>query len=307
MTNHTLTTNANTISAGNGTDFFSGPGGGIDILHGNGGSDFFSIETGQTGTINGGSGLDRIHMTGPGFNNEFDAGLTIIGVEELIMDATNLFATVAQVKGFTHIGINNSSDSFSLFLQGAGGTLNFSSRFTDPQQFNIEAELATSAVHITGSAGRNQMIGSDFGDRLNGGGGVDTIYGGAGNDLVNGGLGRDYLYGDDGRDGFVFDTALAGNYDHIGDFRPADDSIRLDDSIFQWAGQTLGTLKASEFKVIGNGQSVDADDRILYNENAGVIYFDADGAGGAAPVVFAVADNFSGSIPILTFQDFIIF
>ena len=128
MTTFTLDANQNTISAGNGTDFFQGPGGGIDSLRGNGGNDFFNIQIGQTGLIDGGSGFDSIHMTGPGFNNEFDAGLTITGVEELIMDATNIFATAAQLKGFTHFGINNASDSFSVFLQGAGGTLDFAGR-----------------------------------------------------------------------------------------------------------------------------------------------------------------------------------
>jgi Ca2+-binding RTX toxin-like protein len=306
MTTYTIDANQNTISAGNGTDIFQGVGGGNDSLRGNGGNDLFNIQIGQTGLIDGGSGYDRIHLTGPGFNNELNAGLNIVGVEELIVDSTNLFASAAQLKNIIKFGVNNNADDFSIFLQGAGGTLNFSSRFTEPQDLNIEANMATSAVHITASAGDDQMIGSDFGDRLRGDKGVDTIYGGDGGDLINGGLGRDFLYGDDGKDNFVFDTALAGNVDHIGDFRPLDDSIRLDDAIFNWAGQTLGTLKANEFKVIGTGQAVDANDRILYNQNTGGIYYDADGAGGQSAVLFAIADNFSGDVPILTFQDFII-
>lgn len=307
MTTFTIDANQNTISAGNGTDIFQGVGGGNDSLRGNGGNDLFNIEIGQTGLIDGGTGFDRIHMTGPGFNNEFTAGLNIVGVEELIMDATNLFATVAQLKGFTHFGVNNESDSFSMFLQGAGGTLDFSKSFTEPQQLNIEAEQATSRVVITGSDGKNEILGSDFNDWLNGGKGNDTVRGGFGSDVVNGGLGKDTLFGDDGRDAFVFDTALSSsNVDHFGDFRPVDDSIRLDDSVFQWTGQTLGALKQSEFKVIGNGQAVDADDHILYNQTTGGVFYDADGAGGQAAVLFAVADNFSGDVPILTFQDFFI-
>lgn len=307
MTTYTLDTNQNTINAGNGTDIFQGLGGGNDSLRGNGGNDLFNIEIGQTGLIDGGTGFDRIHMTGPGFNNEFTAGLNIVGVEELIMDATNLFATVAQLKGFTHFGVNNESDSFSMFLQGAGGTLDFSKSFTEPQQLNIEAEQATSRVVITGSAGKDQIIGSDFGDWLNGGKGNDTVYGEAGSDVLNGGLGRDTLYGGDGKDAYVFDTAVSGgNVDHLGEFRPLDDSIRLDDAVFQWTGQALGTLKQNEFKVIGNGQTIDADDHILYNQNTGAIYYDADGSGGKSAQLFAIADNFSGDLPVLTYQDFII-
>lgn len=306
MTTINIDANLNTISAGNGTDIFQGVGGGNDTLRGNGGNDLFNIQIGQTGLIDGGSGFDRIHLTGPGFNNEFDAGLTITGVEELIIDATNIFATVGQLKGFSHFGVNNDADQFSVFLQGAGGVLNFSNKYTEPQQLNIEATMATSAVHITASAGNNELIGSDFGDRLSGVQGADTIRGGDGGDLINGGLGRDFLFGDDGKDSFVFDTALAGNFDHFGDFRPADDSIRLEDTAFQWTGQTLGTLKQSEFKVIGNGQAVDANDHILYNQNTGSVFYDVDGAGGQSAVLFAIADNFSGDVPILTFQDFII-
>jgi Ca2+-binding RTX toxin-like protein len=306
MTTYTLTDKIDTISAGNGTDFFQGPGGGIDSLRGNGGSDFFSIQIGQTGLIDGGAGFDRIHLTGPGFNNEFDAGLKITGVEELIVDTTNIFTTVAQLKGFTHIGLNNESDSFSVFLQGAGGGLNFSSSFTDPQDLNIEAVMATSAVQIVGSAGDGEIIGSDFGDNLNGHNGRDTVRGGDGNDLVNGGAGRDFLFGDDGKDSFLFNTLTPGEYDHLGDFRPDDDSIRLDDAVFTAFAGRSGTILPGHFRSNTTGLAQDASDHIIYNQDNGVIYYDEDGIGGKARIAFAVADNFAGDIPVLTFQDFII-
>jgi Ca2+-binding RTX toxin-like protein len=227
----------------------------------------------------------------------------------LIIDAANLFTTAAQLSGFTKIGVNNSSDQFHIFLQGAGGSLNFARSYTEPQRLTIEAESATSAVRINGSAGNNEIIGSDFADGLSGDRGHDTVRGGAGNDVVKGGLGKDHLFGDDGNDAFLFDSAAgSGNLDRLGDFRPVDDVIRLDDTVFKWTGQTLGALPSSAFKVIGNGQQVDANDHILYNENTGVIFYDVDGnkAGGAAAVSFALAENFAGSIPALTFQDFVI-
>jgi Ca2+-binding RTX toxin-like protein len=191
-------------------------------------------------------------------------------------------------------------------LQGSGGTLDFSDSFTDPQKLNIEAEMATSAVRVTGSQGSDMFIGSDFADRFSGGLGNDTAYGGAGNDVIGGGQGKDHLYGDDGRDFFLFDAApVPANIDHIGDFRPSDDTIRIDQDVFSWAGQSLGTISESAFKVIGTGQSVDANDRIIYNQDTGVLYFDVDGnkAGGVDAVAFAIVDNFSGDIPVLTYQD----
>src|SRR5262245_36916120 len=123
MTTFNLTTEQDTLTGGSGTDFFQGPGGGADILNGGAGNNFCFTESGQTGTINGGTGYDFLWLTGPTFNNEFDANLKVTGVEELIMDATNLFATVAQLKSFQKFDINNSSDEFHFFLQGAGGSL----------------------------------------------------------------------------------------------------------------------------------------------------------------------------------------
>jgi len=307
MTTFNLTNVQDTFTGGTGTDIFQGPGGGADVLNGNAGNDFFFTQIGQTGSINGGAGYDFLYLTGPGFNNELDSSLTITGVEELIVDATNLFATAAQLKGFHKFDVNNSSDEFHFFLQGAGGALNFSDKYFEPQKLSIEAELTTSAVQIIGSTKSDDIIGSDFNDRISGDNGNDTLRGGAGGDLISGGLGADYLYGDDGRDQYVFDTALGGtNIDHFGDFRPVDDTIRLDHTIFSHLGQTTGVLTDSHFKVIGTGQTVDADDRIIYNQATGALYYDADGSGSGGPIKFAIADNFSGDIPVLTHNDFIV-
>ena len=68
------------------------------------------------------------------------------------MDSTNLTATVAQLKGITHFGVNNEGETFYFFLQGAGGTLDFSKSFTQPQLLNIEATMATSRVVINKSS-----------------------------------------------------------------------------------------------------------------------------------------------------------
>lgn len=305
MTTFTLTTGQNFFNGSAGTDVFQGPAGDNDELKGNKGNDFFNIQTGQTGLIDGGSGFDTLFMVGS-TNNAFDLNLQILGVEQLIVEAPSLLATVAQLKDFTHIGVSNSFDNFELNLRGAGGTVNFSTSYTEPQDLLVNAELTTSAVKIVGSTHNDEIIGSDFNDPLYGDKGADVVRGGAGNDVVNGGLGNDTLYGDDGRDSFLFDTALGGNVDHLGDFRPADDTIRIDDDIFSWAGQLVGRLQETNFKVLGTGLTQDADDYILYKQTTGVMYYDVDGAGGSAARAFAVADNFSGDIPVVTFSDFVI-
>ncbi len=94
MTTYTIDENQNTISGGNGTDIFQGLGGGNggQPARGNGGNDLFNIENAQTGLIDGGAGHDRVHLQGAGYN-ALDAGLTMTGVEELIVDSTNLMTT----------------------------------------------------------------------------------------------------------------------------------------------------------------------------------------------------------------------
>ena len=89
--------------------------GGADELLGLGGNDFFTILSGQTGLIDGGSGYDRLYLKGPGPNNEFAAGLSLVGIQELTIDSNNLFATVEQLKGFSKFGVNNDSESFHFF------------------------------------------------------------------------------------------------------------------------------------------------------------------------------------------------
>jgi serralysin len=109
-----------------------------------------------------------------------------------------------------------------------------------------------------------------------------------GNSVIDGGAGNDILTGYSGSDAFVFSTALgAGNVDQLPDFRPADDRIWLDDAIFQ--GLALGTLSNSQFqRGTTNFQAQDADDRILYDASTGNLYYDPDGNGAAAPILFAV-------------------
>lgn len=85
---------------------------------------------------------------------------------------------------------------------------------------------------------------------------------------------------------FYFDTALGGstNVDRIMDFSVADDFIMLDQTVFG-AFANLGYAAAGSF-VLGT-RAQDADDHILYDSATGRIYYDADGNGAGAAVLFA--------------------
>jgi Ca2+-binding RTX toxin-like protein len=121
--------------------------------------------------------------------------------------------------------------------------------------------------------------------------------------VIAGNSGNNTLAGAQGADTFVFNTALnaATNLDHITDFASAD-TIDLENSVFT-SLTTTGTLAANAFfSAAGATSAHDADDRIVYDSTTGALFFDADGAGGAAAVQFAVLDNHAA----LTNADFIV-
>ena len=142
--------------------------------------------------------------------------------------------------------------------------------------------------------GNDTMDGGDGNDTMNGGDGNDTMSGGDGNDLIHGGLGNDTLSGDDGTDTFFFDTALgATNVDTILDFEHKVDDIALSQAIFSDADpgtNDIGaTLDKAEFFV--GSKAHDKSDRIIYNAKNGKLFFDHDGKGGDAKVLFAILDD----------------
>jgi hypothetical protein len=155
---------------------------------------------------------------------------------------------------------------------------------TGAQQVEVlstSAHGATTAINLTGNEVSNE------------------VYGNAGVNTLNGGGGADFLMGFAGADIFAFTTALGGgNVDQILDFAGGTDKIALDDAVF--TGLAPGALAAGAFV---NGSSAgDANDRIVYNSATGQLYFDADGSGGGAAVLFATV----GAGTVLTASDFMV-
>ncbi|HEV2747303.1 MAG TPA: calcium-binding protein [Allosphingosinicella sp.] len=115
----------------------------------------------------------------------------------------------------------------------------------------------------------------------------NLIIGNSGENVLNGADGSDTLTGGMGADDFLFNSALdpAANVDRVTDFEIGLDDIRLDDAIF--AGLT-NAGRAAAFHV--GTAAADSSDRIIYNPNTGVLFFDPDGTGGAAQIRFAAVD-----------------
>ena len=143
---------------------------------------------------------------------------------------------------------------------------------------------------ITGNSGINTLLGLDGADTLIGNAGNDNLQGGIGNDRLVGGAGNDALNGGTGLDKFVFNAPLSAttNVDTIADFTPGQDQVVLSKSIFgALNGVNVPLDVAQFFSGAGATAGADASDRIVYNTTTGNLYYDVDGAGGSASVLFA--------------------
>ena len=144
----------------------------------------------------------------------------------------------------------------------------------------------TTGSSLFGGNGNDFISGGAGDDILVGGLGNDTLDGGTGNDVLNGGADNDVLIGGAGNDTFIFNSALvAGNIETISDFNVVDDMIHLDDAVFM--GLATGNLAASAFAANTTGLATTASDRIIYDTLTGKLFFDSDGNGANAPVLFA--------------------
>jgi Ca2+-binding RTX toxin-like protein len=128
---------------------------------------------------------------------------------------------------------------------------------------------------------------------------ADTMVGSTRADKINGGLGNDRLKGGDGADFFVFTTKLnaKSNMDTIEDFVSGTDKIQLENAVFT-AFKKAGALAASAFAL--SGKAEDKSDRIIYKQDTGQLFYDKDGTGKAAAVLFATLENKAN----LTVNDF---
>ncbi|NJO80521.1 MAG: hypothetical protein HC827_19800, partial [Cyanobacteria bacterium RM1_2_2] len=162
-----------------------------------------------------------------------------------------------------------------------------------------------------------QLYGNSGNDAIYGGSGVDLISGGAGIDYVYGGRGgRDQLSGGEGADRFDFyDPATDGvdsfdSPDLITVFEPAEDKIGLyvgnrELSGFKTAGFPVNApINANQFRI--GTVALDSDDRMIYNQPNGDLFFDPDGNGAAVAVKIAELGFSSPVIShtnIVTFDD----
>ncbi len=137
--------------------------------------------------------------------------------------------------------------------------------------------------------GNDTFRGGRVGETVDGGAGNDTLDGGIGNDKLIGGEGRDVLTGGVGKDTFVFGAApMVANADRLKDFNSADDTFQIRKEFFV-AFKTTGKLSSDAFHA--GAKAADAQDRIIYNNVSGNLFYDPDGTGAEAQVLIATLTN----------------
>jgi Ca2+-binding RTX toxin-like protein len=190
--------------------------------------------------------------------------------------------------GFAGNDVYRVENSVDKVIEGAGAGYDavYASRsytLTAGQEIEVLAVIAptsTVAIDLTGNGAANEL------------------YGNAGANILDGKSGTDLLFGFAGADTFAFTvSADQGDIDTIGDFLAGTDKIGLDDSTFAGIG-TPGAFNANAFRV--GTVAADADDRIIYDQATGRLFYDSDGSGSGAAYHFATLTG----TPVLAASDF---
>lgn len=240
-----------------------------------------------------------------GYDRPLAAGLSSTSVRNLTIDVrTDILVEVPEGYRLELTSATSSSSSVSVVL----GTRTLNGQIVDgdaipgPTGGNDDLNLGARNDTINGLGGNDIIRGNDGNDSLNGGAGNDQLFGGNGKDSLVGGSGSDRLSGGLGADQFIFDSKPGrSSVDTITDFNVRDDTIRLEGSIFTDIAN--GKLSKSEFHASNSGNARDKSDRIIYEKDTGRLFWDEDGKGGDAKVLFA--DLASGLN--LTHKDFFVF
>ncbi len=285
----------NRIWGKDGNDVLIGRGG-RDVLIGNEGSDRLIGNRGND-LLNGGKGIDTL-IGGPG-NDTYMANHT----KDVVTEGTNRGTDVVKSSASYNLGAN--IENLNLVgrraINGIGNNLD--NRISGNNAKN----------RIIGKSGDDVLIGRGGRDVLIGDKGSDRLIGNQGNDMLNGGVGNDTLIGGGGSDRFIFNTGksyrqASPGKDLIRDFKNRDnDKIILDKTTFgtldSKAGRGFSVI--AEFDVVNRDAVVASSDAVIvYNENNGKLFYNANGSksGLGAGGVFAVLDD----SPQLQANDFIV-
>ncbi|HEX8642270.1 MAG TPA: calcium-binding protein [Allosphingosinicella sp.] len=263
------TSYADLIEGLGGADLIFGYAGNDDIYGGSGDDDLY-----------GGSGNDRLfggtgwdYMEGGTGNDTYSVDSINDQVVEFAGEGIDKVFTILSAYTLPANVEDLAYDGFSRF-RGTGNSLS---------NYIYGGDYADT---LQGLAGNDRLYGYAGDDTLVGGSGADLVSGGAGYDWIFGGSGNDTLTGGSGQDDFHFDTKpnSTSNVDKITDFDIGEDAIFLNRDVFTGIGAD-GVLSGGAYRE--GTRAGDSSDRIIYDQGTGRIFYDADGTGAAAQVLFA--------------------
>lgn len=279
-----LNTTAAQITGGDGTDTLIG----IENLLGSNFNDTLT-GNGAANILDGKGGADT--MIG-GFGNDTyyvdDSGDIATETSTLPTEIDTVISSVTRILGNN---LEKLTLSGSNAISGYGNVL--ANTLTGNNAANVLDGKGGNDI-LLGKLGNDILIGRDGDDTISGGGNSDYLFGRDGNDTLTGGRGADT---------FVFDCALnsATNRDIITDFSHANDTVRLDRTIF--TKFATGTLLSTQFRASSTGNALDRNDFFLYNTSTGALLYDADGSGAGAAVRFATLANTPTNV---SYNDFVV-
>lgn len=283
--------------------------GGADVMWGFGGDDTYLVDnSGDTVVESTGQGADTVYAS---TSYSLRAGISVetlstanqAGPDAIDLTgnelANNLYGNVAAntLNGGGGADILAGFGGNDIYLvDNAGDVIQESAGqgYDTVYAFANYALGAGAAVEVLSSYSWAAAVAID----LTGNGFANSLYGNAGANVLNGGGGADLLTGFGGADSFAFTTTPgANNVDTVADFLSGTDRIALDDAIFAGIGSP-GAFNAAAF--VAGAAAGDGDDRIIYNSATGQLFYDADGNGAGAAVLFATLQG----APALTTSDF---
>ncbi|MEH2043116.1 beta strand repeat-containing protein [Nostoc sp.] len=309
-----------------------------DNIVGNSGNDTLSTGTSGKDTIDGGTGedvlsVDYIYYGSQGITTTFNAATNIGEITAGTNSVNYKNIERLNISGTDYddfIVGNSGNDTFSTGYSGNdtidGGkgddvlSVNYDYYPSDGITSTFDATTNIGSIigsiagdtngvsyknierlNISGTVSDDLIVGSNGNDTLYGYAGNDSLYGGNGNDTLYGYSGNDSLYGGNGNDTFTF-KYIDSIFDTIYDFNATNDLIQLSvDDFGSGVGLPIGSLKPSQF-TLGTSATT-SDQRFIYDNITGALYFDPDGSASAVTQVkFA---QFLGGVT-LTEKNFVV-
>lgn len=270
---------------------------GADIVYSGAGADFVLGDLGDdvlyggndNDQLNGGTGDDALY-------GEFGADVMVGELGDDLLfgqdgnDTMNASAGQDALYGGDGDDVLLGENGDDAFFGGEGADVIYGGR--DGDVLNGE----NGGDSLLGEAGDDLLDGGGGGDALDGGAGVDNLLGGADGDVLIGGADGDRLEGGPGSDVYWYRAPSEGN-DLIVGFVSADDQLQFSGSAFGFAPGA--TLVQGQTFIIGSGPT-QAGPTFVYNN--GALYFDADGLGGPAGLVFIALLQGAPTVTAADFQ-----